>query len=393
MVSQDPIGDVVDNPSKRILIVAGEASADLHGSNLIHSIKEINPNVEFYGIGGEKIRAMGVDILYDASSMAVVGITEVFSKLKTIMKALRDLKKSLDSYCPDLVILIDYPDFNLHLAKFARKKGIPVLYYISPQIWAWRGGRIKKIARLVDKMLLILPFERSFYEKEKIDVEFVGHPLVDIVNPKFSKDEALKRFNLEKDRLTIGLLPGSRKSEVKRLLPIMLNAMKLLNQRLKTPQLVLPVASTMSETEIRKIIDKTYKDANVNIIEGHTYDLINISNVVIVASGTATLEAAIMNSPMVILYKVSSLTYFIGKFLVKVKDIGLVNLVAGRRIVSELIQNDVTPERIANEVMSILENEEVYYKMKNELSWVKRELGTPGASFRVAKIATDMLSS
>jgi lipid-A-disaccharide synthase len=383
----------VDSPSKKILIVAGEASADLHGSNLIKSIKEINPNIQFYGIGGEKIRAMGADILYDSSDMAVVGITEVFSKLKTIIKALRGLKKSLDLYRPDLAILIDYPDFNLYLAKFARKKGIPVLYYISPQVWAWRSGRTKKIARLVDKMLVILPFERSFYEKEKIDVEFVGHPLVDIVNPKFSKDEAIQRFNLEKDKLTIGLLPGSRKSEVKRLLPVMLKAMKLLDNRLKNPQFVLPVASTMSKTEIKKIIDKTYKNANINIITDNTYDLINISNVVIVASGTATLEAAIMNSPMVILYKVSSLTYFIGKFLVKVKDIGLVNLVAGRRIVSELIQNDVTPERIANEVISILENEEVCHKMKNELSSVKGELGTPGASFRVAKIATDMLLS
>ncbi len=383
----------MDSPSKKILIVAGEASADLHGSNLIKSIKEINPNIQFYGIGGEKIRAMGADILYDSSDMAVVGITEVFSKLKTIIKALRGLKKSLDLYRPDLAILIDYPDFNLYLAKFARKKGIPVLYYISPQVWAWRSGRTKKIARLVDKMLVILPFERSFYEKEKIDVEFVGHPLVDIVNPKFSKDEAIQRFNLEKDKLTIGLLPGSRKSEVKRLLPVMLKAMKLLDNRLKNPQFVLPVASTMSKTEIKKIIDKTYKNANINIITDNTYDLINISNVVIVASGTATLEAAIMNSPMVILYKVSSLTYFIGKFLVKVKDIGLVNLVAGRRIVSELIQNDVTPERIANEVISILENEEVCHKMKNELSSVKGELGTPGASFRVAKIATDMLLS
>lgn len=382
----------MDKPSKRILIVAGEASADLHGSNVIKAIKELDPNVYFYGIGGERMKGVGVDVLFDSSDMAVVGVIEVLSKLKIIIKASRELKKSLDVYRPNLLILIDYPDFNLHLAKFARKRGIPVLYYISPQVWAWRRGRVKKIARLVNKMLVILPFEVSFYENERIDVEFVGHPLVDIVEPKYANEEALRRFNLEEDRVTIGLLPGSRKSEVKLLLPDMLKAAEILNRRLGTAQFVLPVASTIDEKEIKEIISNARSTVRINVTKDNIYDVINVSNVVIVASGTATLEAAIMNAPMVIIYKVSPLTYLIGKLLVKVKDVGLVNLMAGRRVVSELIQFDVTPERIANEVMSILENKELYFEMKNQLSWVKRKLGNPGASLRVARIATEMLS-
>jgi len=372
--------------------VAGEASADLHGSNVIKAIKELDPNVYFYGIGGERMKGVGVDVLFDSSDMAVVGVIEVLSKLKIIIKASRELKKSLDVYRPNLLILIDYPDFNLHLAKFARKRGIPVLYYISPQVWAWRRGRVKKIARLVNKMLVILPFEVSFYENERIDVEFVGHPLVDIVEPKYANEEALRRFNLEEDRVTIGLLPGSRKSEVKLLLPDMLKAAEILNRRLGTAQFVLPVASTIDEKEIKEIISNARSTVRINVTKDNIYDVINVSNVVIVASGTATLEAAIMNAPMVIIYKVSPLTYLIGKLLVKVKDVGLVNLMAGRRVVSELIQFDVTPERIANEVMSILENKELYFEMKNQLSWVKRKLGNPGASLRVARIATEMLS-
>lgn len=377
--------------SKKILIVAGEASADLHGSNLIKAIKEFNPNVHFYGVGGQRIKEAGVNVLFDSSDMAVLGIMEVFSKLKTIIKAFRELKKSLKVTHPDLVILIDYPDFNLHIAKFARKRGVPVLYYISPQVWAWRRRRVKKIARLVNKLLVILPFEASFYEKERIDVEFVGHPLIDIAKPKFSREEALERFNLDNDRITIGLFPGSRKSEVKLLLPKMLKAAEILNKKLGNLQFVLPVASTINKIQIEKIISNTFNKVKVNVITDNNYDAINISRVVIVASGTATLEAAIINSPMVILYKVSPLTYLIAKLMIKVENIGLVNLVAQKRVVSELIQHDVTPERIAGEVLKILEDSELYSKIKDELTWVKEKLGAPGASFKAARIATRMM--
>lgn len=381
----------MDKPSKRILIVAGEASADLHGANLIKAIRELNPDIYFYGIGGERIKRMGAEVLFDSSSMAVVGFMEVFSKLKTIIKASRELKKSLDVYHPDMLVLIDYPDFNLNLAKFARKRGIPVLYYISPQVWAWRRGRVKKIARLVDKMLVILPFELSFYEEEELDVEFVGHPLIDVAKPEFSKEETLEKFQLGKDKVIVVLLPGSRKSEVELLLPKMLKASSILNERLEDLQFVLPVASTISKDEIEKIINNFSSSVKINVITNNIYDVINVSSVVIVASGTATLEAAIMNSPMVILYKVSPLTYLIGKLLVKVKDIGLVNLVAGKRVVSELIQNDVTPERIADEVMRILEDKELSLKIKDELNWVKEKLGDPGASSRAARIVAGMV--
>lgn len=371
--------------------MAGEASADLHGANLIKAIKEFNPNVNFYGIGGQRIKDTGINVLFDSSEMAVVGVMEVFSKLKTIMKAFRELKRSLKINHPDLVILIDYPDFNLHLAKFARKRGIPVLYYISPQVWAWRKRRVKKIARLVNKLLVILPFEAPFFEKKGIDVEFVGHPLIDIVKPQFSKEKALKKFNLDKDKITIGLFPGSRKSEVSFLLPEMLKAAEILNKKIGNLQFILPVASTINRIQIEKSISNICKNVTINVITDCTYDAINISRVVIVASGTATLEAAIMNSPMVILYKVSPLTYLIGKLMIKVKNIGLVNLVAQKRVVSELIQNNVTPERIAFEVLKILEDRELYSSIKNELAWVKDKLGEPGASFKAAKIATGMM--
>ncbi|MFH1624338.1 MAG: lipid-A-disaccharide synthase [Pseudomonadota bacterium] len=381
----------MDNHSKRILIVAGEASADLHGSNLIKAVRELSPNTYFYGVGGRRIKEMGVNVLFDSSDMAVVGIMEVFSKLRTIIRASRELKKSLDVYHPNLVILIDYPDFNLHLAKFARKRNIPVLYYISPQVWAWRRRRVKKIAKLVNKMLVILPFEAPFYEKESIDVEFVGHPLIDVAKPEFSKEKAVEKFGLDKDKITIGLLPGSRKSEVRLLLPEMLRAAEILNKKLENLQFVLPVASTIDKIEIEKIISDTRTTVSVNVATDHIYDLINISSVVIVASGTATLEAAIMNSPMVILYKVSPLTYVIGKLLVKVTNIGLVNLVAGRSVVSELIQHCVTPERIAQEVLKVLEDKELYSNIEDELARVKEKLGAPGASRRAARIVIGMM--
>ncbi|MDY7031501.1 MAG: lipid-A-disaccharide synthase [Thermodesulfobacteriota bacterium] len=379
--------------SKRILIVAGEASADLHGSNLIRAIRELDQSIHFYGIGGERIRDIGVEVLFDSSDMAVVGVMEVFSRLKTIVKAFRTLKKSLHTQKPDLVILIDYPDFNLHLAKFARKRHIPVLYYISPQVWAWRRRRVKKIAKLVNKMLVILPFEVPFYEKERVDIEFVGHPLIDIVKPKYSKEKSIEKFNLDKDKVTIGLLPGSRKSEVKHLLPKMLKATEILDKRFDNLQFILPVASTISKAEIEKIIRNICNQSRINIITDNIYDAINVSSMVVVASGTATLEAAIMHSPMVILYKLSPVTYLIGKLLIHVKDIGLVNLVAGRRIVSELVQYDVTPDKIANEVANILGNEELCSKMQSELASVKEKLGAPGASIRAARIVTEMIGS
>lgn len=389
---QDFVGGRVDRLSKRILIIAGEASGDLHGANVIKAAKGLDTTIRFYGIGGQRIREMGADVLFDSSDMAVVGVMEVLSKLRTILRAFRALKKSLDVYRPDLVILIDYPDFNLHIAKSARKRGIPVLYYIGPQIWAWRGGRVKKIAKLVDKMLVIFPFEVPFYEKERLDVEFVGHPLVDAVKTKFPREEALERFKLDGDRITIGLLPGSRMSEVRLLLPEMLKAAEILNGRLDRPQFVLPVASTINRSEIEKIIRNICNGVKVNVIEDHIYDIINVSTVLIVASGTVTLEAAIINSPMVIVYKVSPLTYLVGKLLVRVKHIGLVNLMAGKRIVPELIQCDVTPGRIADEVMSILQDKDLRLKIKNDLSQVRRRLGGTGASRRVARIATEMLA-
>ncbi len=375
---------------KRVLMVAGEASGDLHGANLVKSLKSLNPQVQFYGIGGEELRKEGVEIAFDSSELAVVGITEVFSKLFLISRAFRHLKKWLRKKKPDLVILIDYPDFNLRLARVASRMQIPVLYYISPQVWAWRKNRVKKIARLVDKMAVIFSFETHLYEKEKVDVRWVGHPLLDVVRPKLSKKEARERFGLEKDRVTIGLLPGSRKGELEILLPEMLKAAKILAKRLEKVDFVLPAALTLDARQINDII-KREGGIEVKVIRNHMYDVLNVSHLVIVASGTATLEAAIMETPMVILYKVSFLTYFIGRFLIKIKDIGLVNIVAGKRVVPELIQKKSSPEKISETALKVLEEPESILRLKQELAEIKKKLGKPGAAKRVARIAREMM--
>ncbi len=370
--------------------MAGEASGDLHGANLVKSLKSLDTAIQFYGIGGEKLRKAGMKIAFDSSELAVVGITEVFSKLSLIYRAFRYLKKTLRETKPDLVILIDYPDFNLRIAKVAFGMQIPVFYYISPQVWAWRKNRVKKIARLVDKMAVLFSFETHFYEKEDVDVRWVGHPLLDVAKPEFSKKEAFDKFGLREDQLTVGILPGSRKGEVDRLLPEMLKAAELLAKRLKNVQFVLPAALTLDAGQITDMIKKR-GGVKVKVLNGHIYDVLNISHLAIVASGTATLEAAIMGTPMVILYKVSFLTYFIGKCLIKIRDVGLVNIVAGRQVVPELIQKEANPEKISETVLKILENPKAILNLKQELAEIKKKLGDSGASERVARIAYQMM--
>ncbi len=374
---------------KRVLISAGETSGDLHGSRLVAAIKSLNPDVLFYGIGGEKLKEAGVETLFSTSELAVVGIVEVFSHLGTIYRAFHALRNSLDAAKPDLIILIDYPDFNLRLAVQAKKRGIPVLYYISPQVWAWRRGRIKKIAACVDKMLVVFPFEVPLYKEEGVDVEWVGHPLLEAVPPAGSCQEALTKLNLDDDKTTIGLLPGSRKGEVRRILPPMLKASETLSYELNDLQFVLPLAPDVREEDVRPILkDST---AHVKLVRNSIHEVLSLSRLVLVASGTATLETAIMGKPMVVLYRISFPTYLIGKFLVKVKTIGLVNIVAGKAIVPELIQRDANGQRIAQEASNLLKNSLLYHRIEDELKVVKERLGSPGASAKAAHVALKMM--
>jgi lipid-A-disaccharide synthase len=369
---------------RKILIVAGETSGDLHGAHLVKAALSLDPTLRFYGVGGKHLRSTGIEVIFDSSEVAVVGIVEVFSKLRSIYRAFRWLKRSLDSDRPALAILIDFPDFNLRLAKEANKRGIPVFYYISPQVWAWREGRVKKIAKLVPKLVVILPFEVPFYRQRGIDCEFVGHPLIDVVKPHLSKEQAHEIFRLDKDKRTIGLLPGSRREEVQKLLPVLLKGAHLLVRDFPNLQFIMPLAPAINRFEVEGYVARFNVD--IRIVDEYIYDVLNICDLIITASGTATLEAAIMNTPMIIVYKVSFLSYLVGRLLVKVKNIGLVNLIAEKRIVPELIQGQASPVNIFNETSKMLKNPRLLSTIRGELEKVKEKLGNPGASQRAAQI-------
>ena len=384
-----PLEEKNQNKSKTIMIIAGEASGDMHGASLVHEMLKIDSSLKFYGIGGNKLQEAGVKLHAHASEMSVVGITEVIPKLGTILRIMNRMKKSMDEFNPDLVILIDYPDFNLRIAKAAHKRGIKVFYYISPQVWAWRKGRINQIKKSVNKMAVILPFEVETYRQKGFPVNYVGHPLLDLVKTKYSPQEARTKFGLKEGKTTVALLPGSRFSEVNNLLPEMLRAGEILAQHIQDIQFLLPLADTVEEKIITDIISGY--SLKVNIISGHTYDAISCSDLAIVASGTATLETALLGVPMIIIYKISSLTYFIGKFIVHVKNIGLANIIAGKTIVPELIQEDARGNRIAAEALDILTDAERKQEMIKELAAIRNKLGNPGAARKTAQLAYDML--
>jgi lipid-A-disaccharide synthase len=330
----------------------------------------------------------GVNILFPSSELAVVGFTEVFSRLRVIRQAYLKLKSILQSQKPALLILIDYPDFNLLLAGAAKKFRVPVLYYIGPQVWAWRSGRVKKIADRADRVAVILPFEEEFYRQRGVTVEYVGHPLMDIVPDCLSKEEILEPLGLLDKGPIIGLLPGSRREEVTRLLPVMIRAAELLSDKHPGLACLLPLAPTIAPDLVHSI---TAGSSLPIRIQDDMYAVLTASDLVLVASGTATLEAAIMQVPMVVVYQVSPLTFWLGKWVVKVPFISLVNLIAGERIVPELIQGEVTPNRVAEEAESVLESGPAREIMVNRLMKLKEGLGGSSASEKTARIAVEMI--
>jgi lipid-A-disaccharide synthase len=372
-----------------VLIVAGEASADLHGSNLVREMKVLDPGITFWGIGGERMEREGVRILTPSSEMAVVGLTEVLPKLRTIISAYLTLKRILKQERPDLLILIDYPDFNIRLSGAAKRFGIPVLYYIAPQVWAWRRGRINKLKERVDRLAVILPFEEGFYRQRGLDTEYVGHPLVDAMPGRLDKSGALRGLGLEGAFPVIGLVPGSRKEEVTTLLPPMAKAAAALNVTFPGLKCILPRASTIRLELIESILANM--PVNIKIVEGDIYRALGACDLALVASGTATLETAMMQTPMVILYKVSPLSFWIGKRVIKVPFIGLPNLVAEEKIVPELVQQDVTSERLVQEALFLLGDGERRRHMIQRLIEVREKLGRNSASRRTAQIALEMM--
>lgn len=377
--------------SKYVLIVAGEASGDLHGANLAKAMKKLDRDVLFQGIGGDKMVIAGVDIIEHSSQMAVVGITEVFSRANIILKAYFKLRSILKNQRPDLLILIDYPDFNIMLAGAAKKFGVPVLYYISPQLWASRRGRVKKISGRVDRMAVILPFEKNFYQDMGADlkVDYVGHPLMDQIPRNLKKDNIEKEFGINSGDTIISLLPGSRNQEVKKLLPDMLDAAKILASRVENLKCIIPVAPTIS----RDLIDKIRGNSPLPVITTGkgVYSALKVSDLAFVASGTATLETAIMEVPMIITYRISPISFSIAKQVVKVPYIGLANLLAGEEVAPELLQENVAPQIIADRALEILTDDERKSRIKEKLAGIRSSLGGPGASARTAKIAFEMM--
>jgi len=381
--------DPFSSKQKRVMIIAGEASGDLHGSNLVRAMRKRDTALFFFGIGGPALKNEGVNILVDASDLAVVGITEVFNKITSILKGMSIAKKALKKLRPDLLILIDLPDFNLRLAPTAKKLGIPVLYYICPQVWAWRSGRIKKMRKLADHLAVILPFEEDFYKAYDMPVTFVGHPLLD--NHLFIQDDTLEMP--ADDTLVIGFLPGSRDREISRHLPVMLDAALILLKKLDSVKFIISLAPGIEREYMEKIIENHGGDADFEIVTGGAKHMFKRSELVVAVSGTVTLETAIFGMPTVIIYKVSPISYWLGRAMIRVEHIGLANLIAGKKIVPELLQEKASPIKIADTVFELLSDASGLEEMRRELLNVKDILGGPGASERVADIALGMLSS
>jgi lipid-A-disaccharide synthase len=378
-----------------VMIVAGEASGDLHGANLVMAMRRHEPDLSFFGMGGVELAAAGVELLYDARKLAVVGAFEVLAHLPDIVAAQRILKKRMKEDRPRLLILVDFPDFNLMLARKAKKLGIPVFYYISPQVWAWRSGRVRTIGRLVDRIAVILPFEEQFYLDRNVQAQYVGHPLLDSVKVEMSRDAFCRRHEIDPDHKIVGLLPGSRKKEISALLPTFLEAAKRMQQKYQNHIVFLiSLASTINEEDLQKNgLDAYRQFVDIHIIRQNRYDMMAACDAVVAASGTVTLELAILNTPMVVVYKVSPQTYFFGKLLVRVKYFSLVNLIADAPVVPELLQDQGNPGSIEVELAFLLFDDYTRKKMKEGLELVRKRLGGPGASEQAAGLALEIMKS
>ena len=368
----------------KVLISAGEPSGDLHGSILIRELKKLK-KVEFYGMGGEKMKEAGCHILYDHTGLSIVGFSEIFSKLNRLREATRILNRFMLEEKPSLLLLIDYPGFNLRLASMAKAKSIPVVYYVSPQVWAWGHWRIKSIEKYVDELICILPFEVDFYRDYAVKATFVGHPLLDLVRPKESRKNFRKKLVLKPGKNIIGLLPGSRREEIRRVFPIMMRVKRQLEQLLDCEFILIAFPGIMDE--VRKILKK--HGMNVKIVENEKYEAIKYSDILLCTSGTVTLEALILGTPMLILYKVSLISWLIGKFLVKIPYIGLVNIIAGKELAREFIQFDARPEKIVNASLELLKMKN---RIKRELKLASKLLGEKGAAKRAAILVSQLLN-
>lgn len=368
----------------KIMFSAGEASGDTHGASVAKALREVYPSVEMFGMGGNLMDEAGVRIVYDIKNLGVIGLVEIVKSLPKFFKLRTYLKRIMMKERPDVLVCIDYPGFNMKLAEVAHQLGIPVLYYIAPTIWAWHSSRGKTIKKYVTKVASIFPFEAEAYSKYNCDVEFVGHPLVDIVRPTMSVDESMTYFNARAEAKRVLLMPGSRKQEVLSLLDVMLESGEKLLQSHEDVQFFLPRAHTIDRFELETFIKE--RRVPVTITEDHTYDLMQICDVCLAASGTATLETAMMELPTILLYKVSPITYGIGKMVVNLSHVGLPNIIAGKEVIPELLQSDVSADNIVEHMLPLLDDLKENEHMRQELRTVRDKLGEPGAVKRVAEL-------
>ncbi|HTY36270.1 MAG TPA: lipid-A-disaccharide synthase [Bacteroidota bacterium] len=362
------------------MIIAGEASGDLHGSGVVRELRKANPGVEIFGVGGDRMKSEGMHLIYHVNELGFMGFAEVIRHLPVIRSMKNALETVLRHKRPGVVLLIDYPGFNLRFAQTAKRSGSKVVYYISPQVWAWHRSRVKKMKGIVDKMLVIFPFEADLYRKEGIDAEFVGHPLLEVLRSGLDRKEFCNRFGIAPEKKILALLPGSRKQEIEMIFPEMLKASRTIAAE-EDMEVVVAIAPTLREEYFRTL----YNLEGVRLVKDATYEVMQNADFALVTSGTATLETALFGTPMVVVYKTSWPTYLIGRLLVQVKNIGLVNIVAGKQIVPEFIQQRANASTLAQDVIALLRNQSALSAMRDELSKVRGRLGEIGASERVAQ--------
>jgi len=372
----------------RLLISCGEASGDLYGAELVRHLREQVPGLDAFGLGGDRLQAEGASLLAHVRDLAVVGLLEVVSHLRHLRAVFRRVLEEAERHRPDAAVLVDYPDFNLRLARALHRRGIPVIYYVSPQLWAWRRGRIHDIRASVARMLVIFPFEEALYRDAGVPVSFVGHPLVSLVHPPADPVTPRRELGLDPARPVVALLPGSRAKEVAHNLPPMAASVDALAAARPELQFVAAVAASLDPTLIRRGLG----DRPVTIVHDRTHAALSAATAAIVASGTATVEAALLGAPMVVVYRLSPWTYRLGRRFVRVPYYAMVNLIGGRRVVPELIQGEFTADRVLGEIVPLLDDTETRRQMQRDLHEVREKLGAPGASARAAAVVAPYLN-
>ncbi len=375
--------------SKNVLIIAGEVSGDLHGASLIRELKKLDSSLKIFGIGGDKMRAEGMELVYHIDKMAFLGFVEVIKHLPFIKKVQRDIIAEVKKRNAREAVLIDYPGFNLSIAKKLKQLDLELIYYITPQVWAWGKGRANKIKELFNKVLVVFPFEEKFFKSKNVNAEFVGHPLIqEIGSYKFlTQDQLNEKFDLDSAKEILLILPGSRKQEVKSIFPEAIKAAQKLSEEFNL-ETVVACSSSIDEKVFYGLTDQK----NFKVVKDHTYDLLKHSKLGIIKSGTSTLEAGLLELPMVIVYKTSWLTYVIGKSLVKIKNFGMTNIVLDEQVVPELIQNEANAEKIYDEAKNILSDEDILNNIKVRLSRIKKVLGDKDAPQNAAKIIYSLMN-